>query len=94
MIIESKDLKIDLDTYTCYIKDNPINTSKLEFNLLVYLLTNKNKVFSRGELSLAVWKKKLEGRTVDAAISRLRKKLAIPGKHIITKPGFGYGYIE
>lgn len=69
----------------CYVKDIPISLTKLEFKLLSYLLEHKQ--CSRKELLKAIWNKDCDSRVLDAAISRLRKKI---GGYIIAKYGEGY----
>ena len=92
--ITFKDLKVNLDTKTCYISDEEVNTSKTEYNLLVFLLSNKDKVYTRKEIMKSVWESGVSLRAVDTTVSRLRKKLGPVGKHITTRLGFGYGFIS
>ena len=66
-----------------------------EFELLKYLATRDDKVFSREQLLEDVWGYEYYGdiRTVDVTVRRLREKLEDdPGdpKYIITKRGIGY----
>lgn len=92
--IEFNNLVISLDEKTCILDGIEINLTKTEFNLLVFLLSNKNKIFSQKELIQYVWGEdvKVSTRAVDTTISRLRKKLKEFGKYIITRPGFGYSF--
>lgn len=89
-----KELKLNLDIKVCTIQDEEINLTKNEFNLLEFLIKNKNKIFSRREILNNVWSSKASLRTVDTTISRLRKKMKDLGKYLITRLGFGYGIIE
>ena len=89
-----KELHINSDEKLCYINNNPIKLTKSEYNVLVFLLTNRNKIFSREELIKEAWLESVTTRAVDTAISRLRKKLEQYGKHIETRLGFGYGFKE
>lgn len=93
-MIVFKTLKINEDEKLCYIDDELINLTKSEYLLLTFLLTHRNKIFSREELIEAAWKEKVNVRAVDTAVSRLRGKLDDYSKHIITRPGFGYGFKE
>lgn len=92
--IEFEKLEIDLDCKEVHIDGTLIKLTKSEFNVLVFLLENKNKIFSREELIEAAWPEAVSNRAVDTAMSRLRKKLDIYGKHIVTRLGFGYGFKE
>lgn len=85
-----KNLKINEEEKLCYLDDNPIKLTKSEYNLLVFFLNNRNKVFSREDLIKEAWKESVNERAVDTAISRLRGKLNNIGKHIETRLGFGY----
>lgn len=89
-----KDLTINSDEKLCYIKREALKLTKSEYNVLNFLLENRNKIFSREELIEAAWAEPVTTRAVDTAMSRLRKKLGEYGKHIITRLGFGYGFKE
>lgn len=89
-----KELKLNLDIKACTIQDEEINLTKNEFNLLEFLIENKNKIFSRREILNNVWSSKVSLRTVDTTISRLRKKMKDLGKYLKTRLGFGYGILE
>ena len=93
--LQFKSLIVNLDEKICVLNDIEIKLTKTEFNLLVFLLSNKNKIYSRGELMQKVWSEgAVTGRAVDTTISRLRKKLGDIGKHIVTRLQFGYGFKE
>lgn len=89
-LLTFKEIVLDRDLKMCFVKDAPINLTKAEYLLLEFLLLHRGKVFSRREL-LNAWTKEVSLRTVDTAISRLRKKLKEYSNYIITRPGFGYG---
>ena len=65
-----------------------------EFDLLHFLLTHPNRVFSRADLLRQVWDYDFEGydRTVDAHVARLRRKLGERGGWIETAWGVGYKF--
>lgn len=89
-----QDLTINTDEKLCYIKGEALKLTKSEYNVLNFLLENRNKIFSREELIEAAWAEPVTVRAVDTAMSRLRKKLGEYGKHIVTRLGFGYGFKE
>lgn len=89
-----KELKINLDTKCCYLSDAEVNLTKTEYNLLVFFLKNRDKIFTRKEIIQTVWDSEVSLRAVDTTVSRLRKKIGQVGKHIVTKLGFGYGFNE
>ena len=89
-----KDLVINSDEKLCYLKGNPIKLTKSEYNILSFILNNRNKIFSREELINNAWKEHVTNRAVDTAISRLRKKIGEYSTNIVSRIGFGYGFIE
>lgn len=91
---EFKDLKIDLKTKTAILSNEKIPLSKREFNLLVFLIQNKDIIVSREAILTEFWGEvqDYETRVVDVTISNLRKKLN--NRFIKTKRGFGYRFIE
>lgn len=93
-MIEFNTLKVNEDEKLCYIDNESIKLTKTEYLLTIFLLKNRNKIFSREELIEGAWSEPVATRAVDTAISRLRGKLGVYGKHIITRPGFGYGFKE
>ena len=88
-----KGLMINEEEKMCYINSSPIMLSKKEYELLKYLLSIPNHIFSREHLLVTIWdSNQVSTRTVDTTISRLRKKLEEYGSNIITRSGFGYGF--
>lgn len=86
-------IRINKDEKLCYVDDISIKLTKSEYNIIEFFLENPNKIFSREELIEATWKGKVSDRAVDTAISRLRKKLGDYGKCIVSRIGFGYGFV-
>ena len=95
-LIQFQNLTVNLDEKTCFLDEVEVKLTKTEYNLLVFLLSNRNKIYSRKELMQYVWGPDITvtGRAIDTTISRLRKKLKNIGRHIITRLGFGYGFKE
>ena len=93
-MITFKDLTVDTDRKTCYIEDEEILLTKTEYNLLLFLVSNKNKILTRKELARSVWDMPVSDRAVDTTVSRLRKKLKGLGRNLTTRIGFGYGLLE
>jgi len=101
------ELVMDLDLYEVKRGEETIDLTRREFELVKFLATQNNQVFTREALLEKVWGYEYFGdvRTVDVTIRRLRTKLeAIPDTpvYILTKRGVGYhftqefgdGYIE
>lgn len=87
--------QIDFDKGVIVNRGESSNLTAQEIMLLQYLLRNPNRVISRDELLANVWgySKGIETRTIDAFISRLRKKIeADPAnpQYIVSIRGRGY----
>ena len=98
-VIETKGLKIDVDSRRVYIDDKEVNLPAKEFELVYLLVSNPNKVYSREQLLKTIWGPSYPGdaRTVDVHVRRLREKIeATPAdpKYIHTKWGVGYYFHE
>lgn len=89
-------LRIDRNEKLCYLNGVEVNLTKTEFDILLYLLTHRNRIFSREELLKEVWDSDVvvTNRTIDTNIARLRKKIGPYGNNIVTRLGFGYGFKE
>ena len=98
-VIDTKGLKIDVDSRRVYIDDKEVNLTAKEFELVYLLVSNPNKVYSREQLLKTIWGPSYPGdaRTVDVHVRRLREKIeATPAdpKYIHTKWGVGYYFHE
>ena len=89
-IINYEDYTINLDKRTVEQNKNNIKLTTLEFDLLVLLIKNKGKCFTRDEILNSVWGSNYFGtdRVVDDLIRRLRKKL----NKLNIEAVYGYGY--
>jgi DNA-binding response OmpR family regulator len=94
-VIKASDMTLDTDSKRLHIKDQEINLTSKEFDVLELLVKNPDKVYSREKLLQIVWGSQYPGdvRTVDVHIRRLREKIeANPSdpKYVHTKWGVGY----
>lgn len=93
-ILQLNKLKLDLDKYTVTYNGETIELTKREFDLLTYLMENKNIVLSREKLLDTVWGYDYAGETnlVDVYIRYLRSKIddKYNIKLIHTVRGVGY----
>ena len=87
-------LVIDITTYTLRINGKEVDVPKKELELLYYLASNPNRVFSRDALLDKVWGYDFYGnsRTVDVHIHRLREKLDGVSESWRLKTVSGVGY--
>lgn len=88
-------LQIDTDSRTVTVNNQQVDLTFKEFELLLAMAKQPNRVFSRDQLFAQVWGSDFlgESRTVDVHIRYLREKLeSNPSqpKHILTVRGVGY----
>jgi two-component system alkaline phosphatase synthesis response regulator PhoP len=85
-------LVIDITKKKVSIDDEEVPLTKKEFEILLLLVQNKGRVFSREDILARIWSDEVYvlDRTIDVNITRLRKKIGIYGKRIVTRLGYGY----
>ena len=88
------DLRIDLELKELTIDEKKIPLTKTEFEIIVLLSENQDRIFSRNEIIDRIWKDApyVTERTVDVHITRLRKKLEDKASLISNRAGFGYRF--
>ena len=89
-------LQADFEAVAVSVDEEAIRLTRREFELLRYLVQNKNRVVSRDRLLERVWgyDRVVETRSVDVHVGRLRAKLATAGRQIETVVGLGYRFID
>ena len=92
--MEFGDLKIDLAGRIVYVNDQKIELTPKEYDLLIYLVTNKGIALTREKLISNVWGYDFYGddRTLDTHIKLLRKNLGHCAEKIVTLRGVGYRF--
>lgn len=93
--IEVGELRIEVSSRRIFIKNQEINLTAKEFDMLELFATHPGKVYSRDQLLDTIWGREYPGdvRTVDVHVRRLREKIEPnPGQpeYIYTKWGVGY----
>jgi two-component system, OmpR family, alkaline phosphatase synthesis response regulator PhoP len=93
---QGKHLVADFDAVSVAVDGEAVRLTRREFELLQYLVQNKNRVVSRDKLLERVWgyDRLVETRSVDVHVGRLRQKLGIAGNQIETAVGLGYRFID
>jgi DNA-binding response OmpR family regulator len=93
-------LMIDLMTFKIWVWNTPLKLTKKEYDILLHLIANKNKVVSKTALAEYLWGENLDNMSsynfLIAHIKNLRKKLlnAKAGIDIQNSYGIGYQIIE
>lgn len=87
-------LIIDIKSKQLEINGKTISLTKTEFEILVLLAENPERIFSRENIIDLVWKDTayIVERTVDVHITRLRKKMGKHASMILNRPGYGYKF--
>lgn len=95
-VYRGRHLVADFDAVAVAVDDMPVRLTRREFELLRYLVQNRNRVVSRDRLLERVWgyDNSVETRSVDVHIGRLRGKLGAAARQIETIVGLGYRFIE
>ena len=93
---QGKHLVADFDAVSIAVDENPVRLTRREFELLRFLVENRNRVLSRDRLLERVWgyDRFIETRSVDVHVGRLRAKLGPAGQQIETVIGLGYRFNE
>lgn len=80
----------------CIVDGNEVKLPKKEFEILLKLLRNIGRVFTREELLKAIWPNDVIvfDRVVDVNITRIRQKIGRYGSHIKSRSGYGYGFMD
>lgn len=93
-ILRAADLEMNLDSKEVRRGETPINLTAKEFQLLEYLLRNKNRVVSRSDIAINVWDIDFDTNTnvIDVYINYVRNKIdkKFDQKLIHTQVGMGY----
>ena len=89
-------LVADFEAVSVEVDREHIRLTRREFELLRYLVQNKNRVVSRDRLLERVWgyDRSVETRSVDVHVGRLRSKLAAASRQIETVIGLGYRFVD
>lgn len=98
-VIKSGELEIDIERHTASRRGSAVELTPKEFDLLAFMMRNRNRVMSRDYLLEKVWGYDFAGdtRTVDVHMRWLRQKIeddAAQPKHLVTVRGVGYKFEE
>ncbi len=95
-VIEFDELHIDLNKKQATVKDVELDLTKKEYELLIYFISNKNKVISKSAIAEHLWGDDMDVATsydfIYTHIKNLRKKLLQQGAPDYIKSVYGMGY--
>ena len=93
-IVKYEGLTVDFTARLVYVDDKKADMSPKEYDLLFYMIRNRNIALSREKLITEVWGYDFYGddRTLDTHIKLLRKSLGPYSKFIVTLRGVGYRF--
>ena len=96
VVFRGQHLTADFEAVNISVDGVAVRLTRREFELLRYLVENRNRVLSRDRLLERVWgyDRLVETRSVDVHVGRLRNKLGAAGKQIETVVGLGYRFVE
>jgi DNA-binding response OmpR family regulator len=96
VVYRGRHLLVDFDAVAISVDGIAVRLTRREFELLRFLVENRNRVLSRDRLLERVWgfDRQIETRSVDVHVGRLRAKLGPAGKQIETVIGLGYRFTE
>src|SRR6476646_2328523 len=95
-VYRGKHIVADFDAVAVHVDGESVRLTRREFELLRYLVANRNRVLSRDRLLERVWgyDHTIETRSVDVHVGRLRGKLRTAGQQIETVVGLGHRFVE
>ena len=94
-MLKAGELEMNLDSKEVFREGQPIQLTAKEFQLLEYLMRNKNKVVSRADIAVHVWDIDFDTNTnvIDVYINYLRNKVDKPFEEKLIQTQVGMGYI-
>ncbi len=92
--IEHGPFVLDRNSLKFYLNDQPIDLTATEFKLLLILIENPSADQTRAELLQRIWgyDERIQTRTLDTHVKRLREKLGEFGDCVETVRGVGYRF--
>lgn len=94
-VLEYKDLKLDLTTFTAQVGNISVPLTSKEFNILKLFMTNQRRVFTKEQIFHFIWQEDFIGNenVINVHIRRLREKIEHdPSKPVYIRTIWGIGY--
>ena len=95
-VYEFADIIINRKTKETTMKGKPLPLTPNEYQLLTYLISNRDRAVSRAELLDKIWgyETQVETRVADDTVKRLRKKISKSDAKISTIWGYGFRLVD
>ncbi len=95
-VLKSGGITLDRERHSVMVQGKPAMLTKLEFNILAFLMENRGKVFSREKILDGAWRGEsfVVDRSVDVHVKSIRQKLGKCRNSIETVRGTGYRFVE
>lgn len=95
-VIIYKNLAVIPSKKICTVNGEEVKMPRKEFEILLMLMSNIGRVFTREEILNAIWTEEVVviDRVVDVNITRIRQKIGEYGRNIVTRSGYGYGFLS
>lgn len=96
-VLEGGPVRLDTDRHSVTVNGDLISLPLKEFELLEYMLENKNRVLTRSQIIDRVWGSNYFGdtKTLDVHVKRIRSKIEADSanpQHLLTVRGLGYKF--
>ncbi len=89
-------VRLDIEQFMAFVNEKPLVLNRKEFDILVYLMMNKNRLISKSSLAERVWGDYMDDADdfefIYSQIKNLRKKLKTSGATIQIQAMYGMGY--
>ncbi|MBW8683587.1 response regulator transcription factor [Chitinophaga rhizophila] len=94
--LECANVKVDINEFTVHVNDQLLSLNRKEFDILVYLMSNRNRLISKSSLAERVWGDYMDDADdfefIYSQMKNLRKKLKDSGAEIKITAMYGMGY--
>lgn len=93
-LLQFGEIIIDTQAKTVSVENKALELTKKEYELLLYFVSNKNRVISKNAIAEHLWGDDLEGNNdfIYTHIKNLRKKLSESGQGDLIRSVYGMGY--
>jgi DNA-binding response OmpR family regulator len=95
-VLDYNEISIQLQSKTVFINGIKINLTKKELELLVYFISNNNKIITKDAIAYSLWKNNADlavsSEIIYTHIKNLRKKLVENGAKDYVQAMYGVGY--